>query len=250
MIEGLDLRTAGVLLKLLCIADEEGICQIQVRKFARENGLSHREIRTIISILQKTHWVTHLATHSGTLGATHLTLNISAVCDILKNIKRHIPRHIKRHIEGHIEKPIEQVGEKELITVKTEKKEAIDWESFMAFFNNKVQGTKIPQVRVLTEGRKKQIRALLGKYSKQDLVRAIEICTDTPFLRGDNNRGWTVNIDWIYTEKHFIKIMEGNYDWKGNNGEAGNVAGRSQGRGATLEGVAREILRSCQSREA
>lgn len=231
MLKGLDLKAKGVLLTLLCYDDKEGV-RIALRKFAKENGLSHQQIRTIINKLVSTGWVTHLSTLYGTQGATHLTFNPSKICDILKNIKQHIQPHIKPHNEN---------PKNNLIVVS--KKDQMDWENFVSFFNSKVKSTKIPQVRVLTESRKRQIRGLLKTYSKQDLVRAIDICVSTPFLRGDNDRGWTVNIDWIYTEKHFVKIMEGNYDWQRNSSEASNASGRGQGRGATLEGVANEILR-------
>lgn len=241
MIEGLNLRARGVLMTLLFLCDKEGRCDIQMRKFARENGLSHQEIRTIISKLLSTHWITHSATHLGTQGITHLTLNISAIKDIVKNFSQ----HIQQHNEQHILSP----ETTDHILVKKDNPETMDWEGFKDFFNEKVKASKIPQVRVLTEARKRQIKGLLKKYSKKDLVKVIDICVNTPWLRGENDRGWTVSIDWIYTEKNFVKIMEGNYDWQRNNSETGHASGRSQGRGATLEGVAREILRSSKARK-
>lgn len=253
MIEGLDLRARGVLLTLLFLCDDEGRCNIPIRKFARENGMSHQEIRTIISKLLSTHWITHLTTHSGTQGLTHLTLNVSAINNISKNINQHINQHIEQHNQQHIKTPADKPVShttKDLAITNAEDKERIDWKGFMDYFNNRVKGSKIPQVRVMTDARKRQIRSLMGKYSKKDLMKAIEVCIANPFLRGENERGWTVDIDWIYTEKHFVKIMEGNYEWKGNHDKTGDASGRSQGRGATIEGVAREILLSCQGRES
>ena len=32
------------------------------------------------------------------------------------------------------------------------------------------------------------------------------------FLHGDNDRGWTANLEWIITERNYIKIREGGYN--------------------------------------
>lgn len=239
MLKGLDLRARGVLLTLLCMAVEGG-CSFNQSSFARELGLSRQELRTALKNLASTNFITNSATNSGTNSITNLTLNLTAIYEVLKAIKKPIQQPIRQ--------PIQQPIKKDSKPIKSDKKEAIDWESFMAFFNEKVKDTKIPQIRVMTESRKRQIRSLLRTYDKKDLARAVDVCVNTPFLRGENNRGWTVDVDWIYTEKHFVKIMEGNYDWQGNNDKTGPSSGRSQGTGATLEGVAAEILRGCQDR--
>lgn len=53
---------------------------------------------------------------------------------------------------------------------------------------------------------------------------------DSPFLTGDNDRGWRADFDFVCKAKSFTKIMEGGYDGKptgskrGTNTEAGDRA--------------------------
>lgn len=236
MIEGLDLRARGVLLTLLFLCDEEG-CRFNQSSLARELGLSRQEIRTVLKNLVATNWITNLLTNSGTNSATNLTFNSTKICELLKTIKKPIQQPIRQPIET-----LPMQG-----TAKATRKPEVDWEAFMAYFNSKVKDTKIAQVRVMTEGRKRQIRSLLGKYSKQDLAKVVDICVATPFLRGENKNGWKADFDFIYTEKHFVKIMEGGYERETDNQVGVQSSGRSQGRGATLAGVAREILRGIEN---
>lgn len=200
--------------------------------------------------LPKTHWVTQLATHSGTQGATHLTINISAINDILKNIDRHINRHIERHNKT-LENTSVSPSAKDLAGANEKEREGIDWNGLMDYFNEKVRPFPgIPQIKVMTESRKRHLRALLGKYTKKDLAMAIEKIILTPFLRGENDKGWAVKFDWLILESNFVKIMEGNYNGESYYKKGNPASGRSQGRGATIEGVAREILLSCKGRES
>jgi len=41
----------------------------------------------------------------------------------------------------------------------------------------------------------------------------IDKCDGTPFLTGENNRGWTVSFDWLVSnDTNYIKVLEGKYD--------------------------------------
>lgn len=85
---------------------------------------------------------------------------------------------------------------------------------------------KIPQVQRLTPVREKKIvRTLkdLGGIDGWDaMLRAIEA---SAYLRGDNDRGWNVSIDWVVEPRNLTKIMEGNYrDRKPVNGAKSELA--------------------------
>lgn len=227
----LDLRAKGVLLTLLFSCDEEGNVAINQSSFARENGLSRQEFRSILSKLSATKWITNSATNSGTNSTTNLTLNKSIAYKVLKTNKK--------PIQQPIQQPVQQ-------PIQTTEKEPIDYRAFVEFFNHQVKGTSIPPIKALTEKRKVLLRARCKAYGKAVLAEAVKRAVKTPFLCGDNNQCWTATFDWIFTESNFVKIMEGNYSEQRNNKKAAQSSGRSQGAGATLEGVAREILRSCK----
>ena len=228
-IGNLDLKARGVLLTLLLLCDGNGQCSINQSAFARENGLSRQELRTILSRLQATNSITNSATNSGTNSTTNLTLDKSTLYKVFKTNKK------------PIQQPILQPNKQPI--PKTEND--IDFDAFLDYFNARVKGSLIPQIRVITETRKKHIKALALKYGKSVLARVVDVSVNTPFLRGENDKGWVATFDWIFNPSNFIKIMEGNYDEQRFNNSAKQSSGRGQRTGATLKGVAREILRDC-----
>ena len=70
----------------------------------------------------------------------------------------------------------------------------------------------LPKVRIVTDKRKKAIKTLLSKISLEEVKEAFEIIEKTPFLKGDNDRGWKPNIEFLVKHDNIIKILEGFYD--------------------------------------
>lgn len=234
---GLDLKARGVLLTLLFLCDDDGECNIQVRGFARENGLSHQQIRTIISRLQTTQWITQLTTQSATQRLTHLKLNKSLFCADIKHTQQHKEQHKEQHRHQHkdiTELPIEKCSVKKLKKIE---EADIDFEGFMRFFNETMNGTKIPKIQKMTDIRKANLSLRCKEHGKKKVMEVIKTVPVTPFLCGDNEMGWTANYDWIFNPKNFLKIMEGNY-----NEQRDNSSGRGPGT-ASIEGIAGAIYR-------
>ena len=68
-----------------------------------------------------------------------------------------------------------------------------------------------PKVTVLSEKRKKSIKARLKTYTIDDFKRCFELAEESDFLKGKNNRDWSANFDWIIKDANFAKILDGNY---------------------------------------
>jgi len=69
----------------------------------------------------------------------------------------------------------------------------------------------LPKVRTITDKRKKAIKKLLKNYSKEDIIECFKNVEDSSFLKGNNDRGWKADIDFILREDKFIAILEGKY---------------------------------------
>ena len=76
-----------------------------------------------------------------------------------------------------------------------------------------------PQVRVLTDGRRKAISARIRAQGADAIREVFAKAEASAFLKGANDRGWRASFDWIIQKKNFIKILEGNYDG-GKKGQA------------------------------
>lgn len=72
----------------------------------------------------------------------------------------------------------------------------------------------LPAVRVLTDERKKKIKARLSKHSEDEIRLAFQKAEASDFFTGRNG-DWNGSFDWIMkSETNIVKILEGNYDNK------------------------------------
>jgi predicted phage replisome organizer len=70
----------------------------------------------------------------------------------------------------------------------------------------------LPQVKIFTNDRKKKLSLRLKTYTEQDFRQAFEITSQTPFLKGDNDRNWKADFDWfVANDTNLAKVLEGKY---------------------------------------
>lgn len=95
----------------------------------------------------------------------------------------------------------------------------------------------LPQLKALNDDRRKKIKSRLLEMEPNAPQLWLDRCRDlftrvqaSPFLTGDNPKGWTATFDWLFSNgNNWVKVMEGNYD----HGRIGN----GQGRVITQEGI-------------
>lgn len=96
----------------------------------------------------------------------------------------------------------------------------------------------LPQVKSLSDDRRKKIKSRLLEMEPNAPQLWLDRCRDlftriqaTPFLIGENSKGWQASFDWIFSNgNNWRKVMEGNYDHQAR-------SGHGQGRVTTQEGV-------------
>ena len=59
--------------------------------------------------------------------------------------------------------------------------------------------------------RYKLLNARLNEHGIENVLKAIENIKNSSFLKGQNNKNWTVTFDWMIKPNNFIKVLEGNY---------------------------------------
>ena len=72
-----------------------------------------------------------------------------------------------------------------------------------------------PRLTVLSDRRKKAIKARLNTYSVEQIKEVFIKAEASDFLKGKNNRNWQANFDWLMTDTNMAKVLDGNYDNKG-----------------------------------
>lgn len=85
----------------------------------------------------------------------------------------------------------------------------IYFKKLISFFN--ANRGALPEVKKLSEPRKKRILILEKKYGKESIQLVIQKTRESDFLQGNNKNNWTASFDWIFKPENFIKILEDNY---------------------------------------
>lgn len=91
--------------------------------------------------------------------------------------------------------------------------ERVDYNGLMEYYNSTFKD-KLQQIKLMTEARKKAVKARIAQYGKESIRTAFNIVLQSPFLLGENNRNWKCDFDWIFKQANYTKILEGNYNGK------------------------------------
>lgn len=71
----------------------------------------------------------------------------------------------------------------------------------------------IPKISTLKKDtqRYKMLSQRLNEYGQDKVIEAINNIHNSPWLLGQNNRGWVATFDWFVRPNNFVKVLEGNY---------------------------------------
>ena len=87
------------------------------------------------------------------------------------------------------------------------KREVIDaWQERMV-----PQG--FPAIRKMTGQRERQLAARLRDSTLDEWLQAMAALERSAFCRGENDRGWRADFDFLLQPKSFTKLLEGAYDY-------------------------------------
>jgi uncharacterized protein YdaU (DUF1376 family) len=86
------------------------------------------------------------------------------------------------------------------------KREVIDaWQSRMV-------PKGFPAIAKMTGQRERQLNARLRDSTLEEWQRAMDALERSAFCRGENDRGWKADFDFLLQPKSFTKLLEGAYD--------------------------------------
>ena len=108
----------------------------------------------------------------------------------------------------------------------------------MQAWNAMAEPCGLAKVQKLTAGRRAKAEARFKDAGGMDGINfALEKLQGSPFLLGENERGWKADFDFLLQEKSFTKLMEGAYDRA-----TGGTNGGKPGGGVDSAGIDKAIL--------
>lgn len=92
-------------------------------------------------------------------------------------------------------------------------------------------------VKILTEKRRKAINARIREHGFEKVSLMLQNASKSSFLAGQNNRGWTADLDWLFKPENFAKTLEGKYDDRNKPEFQGTVTNGKDSNFSYLEGA-------------
>jgi hypothetical protein len=83
-------------------------------------------------------------------------------------------------------------------------------EHVLEAYNAVAERIGLPKARMTPERRKK-LCGFVKRHPADDITEAIHAIECSPFLRGENDRGWKADFDFLLQPKSFTKLIEGTY---------------------------------------
>lgn len=69
----------------------------------------------------------------------------------------------------------------------------------------------ISSVKSISNNRLTLVKARIAEHGLDVFLEAIKSINESPFLLGQNEKGWVITFDWFIKPSNFAKVLEGNY---------------------------------------
>ena len=218
-------RAKGIFAYLMTLPDDWKIYKTELHKHFKEG---RDALNTAFTELEEAGYVSKVRSREGSGLFDGWEYTIYESTDLLENRNTVNPSDGESVTTKYLSKPntnktncrsapAEECGESELKlrnpqpSSTVEKKE--DTGAAILAHYNEVRG-QMPKCIKITAPRQRQINARIADVGLDELKRIIRSCADMPHLQGQNDRGWTADLEWITADKNFIKICEGKYEVK------------------------------------
>lgn len=82
-------------------------------------------------------------------------------------------------------------------------------------WNAMAKDCKLSLIAKMTDERARRLKARISEHGGDNVLTAIQSIPDSPFLLGQNERGWKANFDWLMAPNYCAKLIEGGYHNRG-----------------------------------
>lgn len=112
--------------------------------------------------------------------------------------------------------------------VENDKENIININNINNILNHFSEKNCFSNITKLTDSRKKKLLARIKEHGEENIIKAIDIASNSDFLKGKNDHNWKMDFDWlIANDTNIVKILEGKYSNKLN--ESKSEKGRMYG---------------------
>lgn len=179
--------------EITALCNEKGFCWASNNYFAELYSISKGTVSKLLSELKKYGYI-----------------NIELIYkDNSKEVKKRIITLLSNSTIPMVitDNTYSQFGKKPMN--KNDKENIININNILSHFSEKKCFSKVNK---LTDSRKKKLLARLQEQGEENIIKAIDIASESDFLKGKNDRNWKMDFDWlIANDTNIVKVLEGKY---------------------------------------
>ena len=196
-----------VLLALADWANDEGLCWPSIDRLCQKSGLKRRSVQMAIHTME----AIGILRREEVVGKGCKYWIIAPVQEMHPRTKCTPPvqeMHPTRALDAPNTSITHQLNTKD----DTSSDDDLKVEDVVEVWNEMAEQCGLAKVAKLTDVRRKKIKARIKEYSVEDWSKAMKAIYNSKFLRGENDRGWKADFDFLLEPSKFVKLVEGAYD--------------------------------------
>lgn len=183
---------------------ERGSFISSIKNLSFETSLTENEVRTAILHLKTTGEITSEGTNKNTVFTIKNYDSYQTINEQNHNQTTNNPQPINKPLTTNEEyKELEEGKEKN----------DRNYLSIITHYNAICKS--YPRIVKMSDKRRKALSARMNQgYTEEDFKRLFELAENSGFLKGDNDRDWSADFDWLITDKNMPKVLEEKYQEK------------------------------------
>lgn len=237
----------AVLLAVANYADEEGICWPSQDQLSEDTELSRHTIMRALDHLEDLGLLSRERRHrkDGSRSSDLIMLDLSSTVQRSTEQRSNQQRSTQQQPKSHSATAEPVIEPSYTPSSAREVKPACEERLAFDAFNDLAAETGLSKAQALTAERKSKIRQRLAECGGlTGWLDAMGKIRGSPFLLGENDRGWKANLDFILQRSSFTRLMEGAYDRSGQKRPSATQRRNSLTDGfALLDAVTDEAIR-------
>ena len=149
------------------------------------------------------------------------------------NVQVNVQDNVQRYKSKEIRVKSKEIREEQKEDTNVSSKEKIPCQEIVELYNS-ICGESLPKIRKLTDGIRSSIKARWKTFNSFDQWKELfEMVIRTPFMLGQNERGWKADLRWLTkNDDNPMKVLEGRYNKSKEvpNGRFSSVSGKANGK--------------------
>ena len=94
---------------------------------------------------------------------------------------------------------------------KYKKENSSEINSVIKSWNKKAEDLNLKKIKLMNDVRKRKLKKIIKDFGEENIRKAIDKIEFSNFLRGENNRGWKIDFDFLIRSDKLTQILEDKY---------------------------------------